>query len=110
SNALGLIEPGTNRLVDSVPLGIAPGPVAAGAGALWVADTSSANLVRVDPKSRRVTATIALPRPADAVAAGGSAVWPRGEAGADPFVEARRIDPGFDEVAHSLDVPRPGGG
>jgi len=110
SNALGLIEPGTNRLVDSVPLGIAPGPVAAGAGALWVADTSSANLVRVDPKSRRVTATIALPRPADAVAAGGAAVWTVGESRADPFVEASRIDPRFDEVAQSLDVPSPAGG
>ena len=110
SNALGLIVPGKRRLVDSVPLGLSPGPVAFAGDALWVADTDSATLVRVDPTSRRVVATVTMPRVVDGLAGDGDVLWAVGEAPADPFIRASRVDTQFNDVAQSVDVPSPAGG
>ena len=37
-NAVGVIDPETNKLVAEVPVGIRPGPVAVGEGSVWVAN------------------------------------------------------------------------
>ena len=49
--------------------------MAAGAGAVWVANRGGKSLSRVDPASSRVTATIDLGRPPQGVTVAGDAVW-----------------------------------
>ncbi len=61
------IDPRTNRLVATIPVGpgCAPhmncGGVALGQGAVWVAAGASSKVVRVDPQTNRVVATIPFP-------------------------------------------------
>jgi streptogramin lyase len=61
------IDPKTNRLVATIPVGpgCAPhnncGGVALGPGAVWVAAGASSKVVRVDPRTNRVVATIPFP-------------------------------------------------
>jgi YVTN family beta-propeller protein len=71
------IDPAGNRVT---PAGVCCGELAAGAGGLWVADGMHRTVLRVDPASGRVLATIPVP-PAAApegpfhLAAAGGAVW-----------------------------------
>jgi YVTN family beta-propeller protein len=60
-NAVGVIDPQTNRLVDQVPnVGIRPGPIAADKSALWVGNLDDRTLTRIDAVERTVTANIPL--------------------------------------------------
>lgn len=77
---VGVIEPATNRIVSSVPVGRSPTALAAGAGAVWVLDVGDSTVVRVDPRRNAVAATIALARAGEKVSLGGiaagyGAVW-----------------------------------
>jgi YVTN family beta-propeller protein len=84
-----------NRVVAAIdaggPLGFSQ-TIAVGAGGLWLADPFDEQVVRIDPKSRRVMARI----PAGAVttvAVTGDAVWALSSLG------LVRVDPGRDRVA-----------
>jgi virginiamycin B lyase len=77
NRGLSRIDPAGNRVT---PVDICCGELAAGAGGLWVADGLHRAVLRVDPVSGRVVATIPVP-PAAApegpfhIAAAGGAVW-----------------------------------
>jgi streptogramin lyase len=67
-------RPTKPRVVATLTLADNVGSVTAGFGAAWVADTAKGRILRVDPRSRRVTASIpvgANPR----ITAGAGAVW-----------------------------------
>jgi YVTN family beta-propeller protein len=100
-NHLGLIDPGTNEIVAEVPVGIRPGPVAAGAGSIWVGNLEDRTLTRVDSVQRTTTATISLDRRTPTgVAVGEGAVWiAHGRLG-----QLSRVDPQFDQLAETIDV------
>ena len=74
-NSLAAIDPATNRVVAVLQTGIRPGPVAAGAGSVWVGNLDGKSLTRVDPSTRTVAGTIPLPATPTAVAVGRDAVW-----------------------------------
>jgi class 3 adenylate cyclase len=61
-NNVGVIDPQTNEIVGEVPVGIRPGPVAAGAGSIWVGNLEDRSLSRIDSPQRAVKATISLDR------------------------------------------------
>ena len=92
---LGVIDPRTNEIVGEVPVGVQPGPVAAGAGSLWVGNVRDRNLTRIDPARRAATATIGLGnRTPSGIAYGLGAVWvAHGVRG-----DVSRVDPQFDEA------------
>ena len=97
-NSVAVIDPGSNLVVGSVPVGIRPGPVAYGEGAVWVGNLEDPTLSRIDPVTRRVVRNIPLPAAPDAVAVGAGAVW---------VVNARlgtlyRVDPAFDRVTDAV--------
>jgi YVTN family beta-propeller protein len=75
SNSLGLIDPKAGALVGQVPLEARSGQIAAGEGAVWVANPEQGTVSRVDPAARRVVQRITVGRDPAGVAAGDGAVW-----------------------------------
>jgi YVTN family beta-propeller protein len=101
ANHLGVIDPETNEVVSQVPVGIGPGPVAAGDGGVWVGNVEDRTLTRVDPVERSVVRTIALDdKTPTGIAVGSSTVWvAHGLLG-----EVSRIDPQFGTITGSTPV------
>jgi YVTN family beta-propeller protein len=101
ANYLGVVDPETNEVVSEVPVGIGPGPVAAGESGVWVGNVDDRTLTRVDPVERTVVGTIGLDdKTPTGVAVGQGSVWvAHGLLG-----EVSRIDPQFPTVTGSTPV------
>jgi streptogramin lyase len=63
------------RVAATIPTGDAPCGAAAGFGAVWVANDGSGTLVRVDPRTNRITRRIRIGEGACSVTAGAGAIW-----------------------------------
>jgi YVTN family beta-propeller protein len=101
ANHVGVIDTRTNEIVSELPVGIRPGPVAIGAGSVWVGNVQDRSLTRIDPSDRSVTATVSLEdRTPTGIAVGLGAVWvAHGLRG-----QLSQVDPQFGRVAQSIDV------
>src|SRR5215212_4976186 len=76
ANHVGLIDPAANTIVDQIPVGIRPGPIAVGGGSVWVGNLDDRNLTRIDRGTRTASATISLEdRTPTAIAVGAGAIW-----------------------------------
>ncbi|MDX6513750.1 MAG: hypothetical protein QOE36_3254 [Gaiellaceae bacterium] len=102
ADSLGIIDPGTNRLVGEVPVGVRPAGIAYEAGALWVANLDDGTVSRVDPRRHRILRTVSVGTAPAGIAAGLGAVW---TVGADGIV--RRIDPTFNAVSRRIPTVEP---
>jgi YVTN family beta-propeller protein len=106
-NHVGAIDPETNDIVAQIPVGIRPGPVAVGAGSVWVGNLQDRNLTRIDPRQRSAAGAVSLgDRTPTGLAVGAGAVWvAHGLSG-----ELTRVEPQFGQAAQTLDVTggRPG--
>ncbi len=92
ANSVAVVNPATNRVEDAVEGVIRPGPVAWGAGSIWVGSLEDRTLVRIDPDTKQILKTIPLPGTPDGIAAGDDAVWVvHGRLGT-----LTRVDPTFD--------------
>ena len=94
-NAVGVIDPATNRVAAEVPVGARPGPLAVGGGAVWVVNLDDESVSRIDPLTRTAVRTVSAGGvPAD-LAFGGGAAW--------IFLSVdntfTRIDPAFNETS-----------
>jgi len=100
-NAVGIIDPSSNAIVAEVPVGIRPGPVAAGDGSVWVGNLDDRTLTRIDGARRTAVATISLDnRTPTGIAVGRGAVWvAHGVLG-----EISRVDPQFGQVTRKTTV------
>ena len=100
-NSVAVIDAESNRVVGSVSVGIRPGPVAAGAGAVWVGNLDDRTLSRIDPATQAVAATVSLDRRTPTgVAADEVAVWvAHGRLG-----ELSRVDPQFNQLGQTIEV------
>jgi YVTN family beta-propeller protein len=100
-NHVGLIDPATNEIVAEVPVGIRPGPVAFGAGSIWVGNLQDRTLSRIDPRERATAATIGLEnRTPTGIAVAQGAVWiAHGLLGS-----LSRVDPQFNQVTDKLEI------
>jgi streptogramin lyase len=100
------VNPVTRRTVVVPDIETVEPPVVrlvAGAGAVWAATTAGRQLLRIDPRTARVTAS--LPIPAQAVAADRSGVWTVCcEAGARGG-RLTRIDPTSNRVVKVIALP-----
>ncbi len=82
------VDPAGGR-VTPIALPFIPAGIAAGAGGVWVTSLLDDKVVRIDPVSNRVLATIPVGRGASAIAVGLGSVWV-----ADSLADAvSRIDP-----------------
>lgn len=103
-NSVGVIDPKTNRIVAEVPVGIRPGPIATGKGAVWVGNVGDRTLTRVDVRSRANAGTISLGNQTPTgIAVGEGAIWV-----AHGFLgRLSRVDPQFGQVTKTLDLAGP---
>src|SRR5262249_28740789 len=76
ADVLAQLDPGTGS-VTPINVGNAPTAVAAGPGAVWVANSQDATVSRIDPAKNRVVDTITVGEGPSglAVAPGGKLVW-----------------------------------
>jgi YVTN family beta-propeller protein len=87
------------RVRAQIPLRFAPTALAAGSGGIWLVDKAADALVRIHPKTRRVT-RIRVGRGPQAVAVGAGSVWVANAA--DGTVS--RIDPRRNVVIRTIPV------
>ena len=105
ANSLGIIDPGSNRIVGEVPVGARPATLVSGPGALWVADLDDRTVSRVDPKTRRRVRTIAVHDAPSGLAVSSAGVWAVGAGLEHPFATViRRIDPRVDEISQTFTI------
>jgi YVTN family beta-propeller protein len=100
-NAVGVIDPETNRIVAAIPVGIRPGPVAAGDGSVWVGNLQDRSVTRIDTEERSVVRTVSVQdRTPTGLTVGNGAVWvAHGLIG-----ELSRVETQFGRVTQSLSV------
>jgi YVTN family beta-propeller protein len=100
-NQVGLVDPASNRVVAQVPVGLRPGPVSAGAGAVWVGNLDDRTLTKVDPQHRSSAGAVTLEdRTPTALAVGAGGVWiAHGALGS-----VSRVDPQFGRVTSTVDL------
>ena len=107
ANNVGRIDPGSGEVVAAIPTaGTAPTAVAWFDGSLWVANTVSRTVARINPEAERVVQTVPTEGAPTGLAAGDGFVWVLN--GLHGKVQA--IDPRTNEVATSIDVPAGSGG
>jgi class 3 adenylate cyclase/streptogramin lyase len=101
ANHVGIIDPQTNEIVAEIPVGIRPGPLAVGAGTVWVGNLQDRTLTRIDAAKRSVAGTISLEnRTPTGIAVGAGGVWvAHGARG-----QLSSIDPQFGQLAETIDV------
>jgi YVTN family beta-propeller protein len=100
-NSVGIIDLSTNEIVDVIPIGLRPGPVAGGARSVWVGNIGDRNLTRIDPDRSAATTVVSLDGlTPTGLAVGAGAVWvAHGLSGA-----LSRVEPQFGRVTHVLEV------
>jgi YVTN family beta-propeller protein len=87
--------------VQAIPVGIRPGPVAAGRGSVWVGNLLDRNLTRVDIERRAPERAVSLDnRTPTALAVDAAAVWVHHGA----LGELSRVDPQFGQVVRTTGV------
>jgi outer membrane protein assembly factor BamB len=97
------------RVVANVPVADALGGTTEVAfGSVWLSETNNGNILRVDPRTRRVTARIPVGSEVS-LAAGNGSIWaiPR-EAGV-PARRLLRIDPRTNRIVARIPMRAPGG-
>ena len=101
ANAVGIIDAGSNSIVAEVPVGIRPGPIAAGEGSIWVGNLEDRTLTRIDSAQRSAVATVSLDsKTPTGLAVGAGGVW----VGHGMSGQVSRVDVQFNRVTSSIDV------
>ena len=98
-----MIDPATNSVVASIPVGTKPVAIAAGSGSVWVGDARDGTIARVDPETQKVVKTIGIGAPVVDLATGLGGVW----AATGGFGELVRIDPEVGAVAQRIPLGDP---
>jgi YVTN family beta-propeller protein len=91
-NHIAVIDPAANNVVAAIPVGLRPGPVAAGGGSVWVGNLVDRNLMRVDTARKAPAGVVDLDdRTPTALAVEPGSVWVlHGRSG-----ELSHVDPQF---------------
>ncbi len=100
ANTIAIVDPATNEVAEFVDGLDRPGPVAFGAGSIWVGGLEDRTLVRINPGTKEIVGRIPLPGTPDGIAVGEGAVWVvHGRLGT-----VTRVDPAFDIVAETVSL------
>ena len=74
-NSLVAVDPGSNRVVATVPVGVSPRGMAVGRDTIWVGNATDGTVSRVDTSSMKVTQTIGIGAQATELVIARGAVW-----------------------------------
>ena len=74
-NSVAIIDPDSNNVVGTVPVGVRPSSVVVGEGAVWVANVDDRTMSRIDPTTRTVGANTPLEATPTGLAVGARSVW-----------------------------------
>jgi len=74
-NSVGVLDPQSGRLLGDVALRMAPGDLAVGGGAVWVANPNDGAIMRIEPTTRTIRQTIRVRTGPAAIAVGARGVW-----------------------------------
>jgi YVTN family beta-propeller protein len=100
------IDPETNAVTDTIPVGRLPTALALGGGSLWVANAASGTVSRIDPATRKVIQTIDVGNSPSGLTLADGLLWVSVQAntlGAPGAVRAARFDLQTDTDMLSLD-------
>jgi YVTN family beta-propeller protein len=75
SGTLTRIDPMTNSIEATIPVGGEPSALAVGEGAIWVVDPATRSVVRVDPATNDVVAHVPLRAQPRGIAVGDGVIW-----------------------------------
>lgn len=106
-NSVAVIDPGTNEVVETIGVGESPGPIAAGQGSLWLVNLNDSSLMKIDPETRSVVGSVAVPvstgrnMPPLLLAAAGGDVWVWA-----CHLRLYRVDPVSIQIVQQLEVFR----
>lgn len=106
-DALARIDPRTNTITDTIPLGHLGGGVAVGEGAVWVTAPEDGMLLRVDPESREVAEEVTGLAQPTWVAVGEGGVWVQSGTWGDHQEgdgSVVRVDPQTNEIVTRIRV------
>jgi YVTN family beta-propeller protein len=74
-NSVAVIDPQSNKVVDSVAVGVRPAAVAVGEGSVWVGNTEDETVSRIDAETRELIRTIPVGEYPSDVAVGLGSAW-----------------------------------
>jgi peptide/nickel transport system substrate-binding protein len=80
------IDPATDAVTSTLPVGNGPGAIAAGLGGIWIASQYAGAIERIDPRTEIVTRTFRVGNQPQGIALAGGLVW----VGARPAATAHR--------------------
>jgi len=100
ANAVGVIDPDSGDVAAEIPVGVAPGGVAASDDAIWVSNTGANTVSRIDPETNDLRDTVPVGGGPAGVAVTPNAVWVAN--GLDGTVS--RIDPRTNLVSQTIAV------
>jgi YVTN family beta-propeller protein len=107
ADSVGVIDPGTNRIVGKISVGSDPARIAFAPSGVWVVSKHDKTVTRIDPASRTALRTFAVGGPPIDVAVSGNAVWlllaTRSELAGGP-ARLARIDPDLNDVVKTLSI------
>jgi streptogramin lyase len=108
TGSVAKIDPATMNVVDVIPIGdlsfAGPNWLAAGAGSIWTDVPNINAVVRIDPTTNTVVATIPGKGVCGALAASDTAVWVAGGGGPGCLPGITRIDPNSNTVTGTLNA------
>jgi DNA-binding SARP family transcriptional activator/ABC-type branched-subunit amino acid transport system substrate-binding protein/streptogramin lyase len=113
-SGVGVLDPRTGELRETIPAGTAPSAVAVGEGSVWVLDADDKTVARIDPGQRKVVRTFSIATRPTALGAGAGAVWvgngfrDPGFGGSYP-ASVSRVDRESGVVDETIRLPREGG-
>jgi YVTN family beta-propeller protein len=107
ADSVGVIDPGTNRIVGQIPVGSDPSRIAFAPSGVWVVSEQDKTVTRIDPASRTALRTFSVGGPPIDVAVSGNAVWlllgtPTTLAGGPARIA--RIDPKLNDVVKTRPI------
>jgi YVTN family beta-propeller protein len=102
-NSVAIIDPGSNDVAGSVPVGVDPAAITVGEGSVWAANTADETVSRIDPRTRRVLRNIPVGEYPSDLAVGGGSAW----VALGGLQQVRRVDVERNEVDESISMPTP---
>jgi ABC-type branched-subunit amino acid transport system substrate-binding protein/DNA-binding beta-propeller fold protein YncE len=106
-NGVAVIGGASGKVTALIESRKAPSNVAVGEGAVWVLNTDTRVVTRIDPETKRVTDTFEAPGTPTDIAAGEGALWIglAGEADVNYTHSVARVDPKTHKVSHTAKLP-----